>query len=505
MTWRAPGNPATEFEEALRYFKRRQVLRQADALAIGLRASQRAFWVGGGLQLSQVKHVFRALGVAIKKGLPFEEWRERVRKDIRDDAHAETVFRNALQQAYNAGRLRQLSDPKVLKSRPYWLFDAVLDSRTTPTCTTRNGVTLRWDNPWWKRNWPPLHHRCRSAVRSLRKSEAVRRGITRRPPKGGDVERGWGRLPDHGATWRPKRGKGRDSDRLVDALEVKARKPKPRPKLATRKRKPADAVPIRARAAEVAKAARAGEWSSVRDVLDLQIKHVAPGATCKDVVWARPNGRVVQVYPIDNAAGLHNWDGQIDISEPAHRNAIAALDHLAAGRYDAKSTWTASGETILRTPQHPLPNVSGLHVLLHESAHGHSRLIGRQYRGPVAVLEEVGVELTAREALASLNPHARKWVTGRAGAYDAFIEKVEAILDKSAPSLDKKIRGREHFRRAFSRAILSDGPPFARGQDYRDAIIDELSLPAAEARAVRSLFDSLLPTHLQLEYWEGYG
>jgi SPP1 gp7 family putative phage head morphogenesis protein len=220
------------FDEALDFFRTRTVLTKAEALRLDTDARTRAFWIGGGLQLAQVQSVFDEITKAIESGEPFEEWRKRVRGTLRNDAHAETVFRNATQRSYSAGRWRQMNDPDVVEARPYFMFDAVLDSRTTQICRPLDATILPADHDFWKTHCPPLHHRCRSGIRSLRKTDAENRGITNVPPLI-DADEGFGLPPDAQPVWKPSRAK--NDPVLVDELERKSRK---QPKSGPRRKKP---------------------------------------------------------------------------------------------------------------------------------------------------------------------------------------------------------------------------------------------------------------------------
>lgn len=217
-----------KFDEACSWFMKRTVMTKDQAFAMDADLRQRAFWVGAGLQLDQIQRVFTELKKAQASGEPFEDWRKRVRDDLPNNAHAETVFRNASQRALSAGRLQQMLEPGVAKFRPFWIFDTVLDSRTTPVCTTRNGTTLPLDHPWWQTNTPPLHHRCRSGLRSLRKAEAERRGITTNPTDE-KAPGGFGRWPLDEKPWKPDPKKYEPA--LYVELEKKAEH-KPRKKKA---------------------------------------------------------------------------------------------------------------------------------------------------------------------------------------------------------------------------------------------------------------------------------
>lgn len=218
------------FNEAADWFLKRVVLTKDEALRLGNEAGRRAFWIGGGLQLEQIQRVFDKSAKAIEKGTPFEEWRKQVKSELRNDAHAETVFRNATQRSLNAGRWRQMREPGVLAFRPYWLFDGVQDSRQSPICKKCNGVILPADHAWWHTHTPLLHHRCRSGIRNLRKSEAERRGVTNVPPVDG-ADDGFGLSPEREPDWKP--AVDRTDPALLRELERKQAagraKPKPAP------------------------------------------------------------------------------------------------------------------------------------------------------------------------------------------------------------------------------------------------------------------------------------
>lgn len=232
--WAISADPA-KFDEALQFLLARVVITAETAAALDDDSRQRAFWIGGGLQLRQIQNVFDEIGKALESGEPFDEWRDRVRKTLRNDAHAETVFRNATQRALNAGRYRQMREPSVAKFRPYWMFDAVLDSRTTEEiCRPRDKVTLPAEHDWWQGNVPPLHHRCRSGIRNLRKSEAEKRGITNVPPP--VAAPGWGAAPDKAPIWKPD--PATHDRKLLEELEAKKVKADNKPPPKPPKRKP---------------------------------------------------------------------------------------------------------------------------------------------------------------------------------------------------------------------------------------------------------------------------
>lgn len=226
MAWSITADPQ-RFDEAVEWMLARSVITAEEAKRLDADARQRAFWIGGGLQLSQIQRVFDEIAKAIESGEPFADFKKRMRFTLRDPVHSETVFRNATQRAYSAGRYQQMRE--VAKWRPYWMFSAILDDRRSPVCrklSSPKPVILPADDPFWDTHIPPLHHRCRSGIRSLRREEALRRGVTKEIPELPSTE-GWGRAPDSDPVWKPDPKKHEPG--LVDELAKKQKKaPKPK-------------------------------------------------------------------------------------------------------------------------------------------------------------------------------------------------------------------------------------------------------------------------------------
>lgn len=198
MSWPATADHE-RFEEAAGWFRNRVPYTAEELGKLDDKARAHAFWIAGGLELSAVQTVFDEIAKSIDKGGSLEDFKRSIRDVLGSKLgiaghHLETVFRNATQSAYNAGRWYQLTDPELKLGRPYLLYDAILDSRTTPLCNTLNGTVKVVEDPFWLSHWPPLHHRCRSSPRSLTRREAARRGITEGAPDA-KVPDGFGLAP----------------------------------------------------------------------------------------------------------------------------------------------------------------------------------------------------------------------------------------------------------------------------------------------------------------------
>lgn len=192
------------FVEAILQAKRRKVELSQDFYGrIPAEGRARAFTVSGLAAVAQIEQVLNDLVGALEQGLTFEQWRATAMGNTPSLAslpkgRLQTIYRNAMLNAYNAGRYEQL---KANPRRKYWLYDGVIDSRTTDVCRALDGKIYAADNPVWRRIMPPNHHNCRSSVIGLTYEQAVARGYrgTDEPvPADGEPENGWAYNPGLG-------------------------------------------------------------------------------------------------------------------------------------------------------------------------------------------------------------------------------------------------------------------------------------------------------------------
>lgn len=207
------GQPPAEPAEALRWFRARVPMTEAVFARLTAEARQRAFTLAGAAQLSVVSEVWRALDTALASGASLADFKRTVAPALLDawqgsarnpSARMELIFRNATQRAAVHGRIEQLRDPAVARSRPYWMFDAVGDARTSEVCKALDGTVLLATDPFWQTHTPPCHHACRSTIRGLRASDAKARGVTEKAPETA-AQDGFGALPG-AEEWQPREG-----------------------------------------------------------------------------------------------------------------------------------------------------------------------------------------------------------------------------------------------------------------------------------------------------------
>lgn len=190
-----PSSVVSKFDEAIEWFLARIVLARGEFDEISAKARRQAFTVSNLSSLRMVDFIFREITASLLGAEGLNDFRKRVLPKLRREwgdgrgrdaagrrinvgARIETIYRTNTLSAFNEGRFQQMSQPVVKRLRPYWMYDAIMDSRTSNICRPRDGKVFPADSPWWETNYPPLHYNCRSGVRALTARQANRRGIS---------------------------------------------------------------------------------------------------------------------------------------------------------------------------------------------------------------------------------------------------------------------------------------------------------------------------------------
>jgi SPP1 gp7 family putative phage head morphogenesis protein len=174
-------------------------------------ARERAGTVAGVASLDVIQSVLDSLADAIRDGATLDDFRADVGERLIDawggqepGGRVENIFRTNLQSAYSAGLHKAQSDN--VDDRPFWLYDATRDSRTTDICRGLHGTLMPAGDPGWDGRYAPCHYQCRATIIALTEEEARARG----GPTGWPAERampGFGRTPTRGGvvadTWEP--------------------------------------------------------------------------------------------------------------------------------------------------------------------------------------------------------------------------------------------------------------------------------------------------------------
>jgi SPP1 gp7 family putative phage head morphogenesis protein len=176
--------------------RRQRVLLPEGFYRLSAEKRAQAFTVSGLARLDQVQAAADALARHIAEGgtlASFQQWAKT--QDWGLPRHRlETIYRNAVQTAYNAGHWRRFEETKA--TRPFLMFDAINDARVRPSHLALDGVIRPVDDVFWATHSPPLGHRCRCRLVSLSAEQArARGGVTQHPPAEGVADPGWGAKP----------------------------------------------------------------------------------------------------------------------------------------------------------------------------------------------------------------------------------------------------------------------------------------------------------------------
>lgn len=107
-----------------------------------------------------------------------------VGKDV--PARLALIFDQNVQSAYMAGRYRAML--ANADARPWWMYVAVLDSRTRPRHAALHRRVFRHDDVFWQSHYPPNGFRCRCRVRAMDDDELESEGVKPETGEGRMVE-----------------------------------------------------------------------------------------------------------------------------------------------------------------------------------------------------------------------------------------------------------------------------------------------------------------------------
>ena len=173
------------FKEAVEYFRERVPVTAEQFYKIAAEYRGLAFTVGGYTKAQILKKFYDELLAALEEGNTLSEFRANMNDFLKaggyeglDPLQADNIFRTNIQTAYNVGHYQKMTDPGVMRLRPYWQYDAVNDSHTRPSHLAMDGKVFPADSPVWDTWFPPNGFRCRCTVKTLSKRQVEQRGLT---------------------------------------------------------------------------------------------------------------------------------------------------------------------------------------------------------------------------------------------------------------------------------------------------------------------------------------
>ena len=156
-------------QEAIDFFKRKQILLPEDFIKLEREAKAGAFSVAN-VYKEDVIEAFRSeLVDALQNGRTTKQTISRLREILDGaghaklgNAHLETIVRTTMQAAYGVGR--RIAQEDVSDILPKWEYSTVGDDRTRPSHMALDGSQFPADHPFWNKYYPPWDFRCRCTV-----------------------------------------------------------------------------------------------------------------------------------------------------------------------------------------------------------------------------------------------------------------------------------------------------------------------------------------------------
>lgn len=195
-----PAFATRPVKDARKQFEQRQPVTRDVYDSLSDAARRRSVTVAGAATADIVRTVQRELVRQVSEGADLRDFSNRVVPRLEqagwtplNDSHVENVLRTNVGTAYNAGRAQQMTQPTVLRYRPFWQIVTVNDGppRQRPAHQAAHLVVLRADDPFWLEAYPPFGYQCRCRVRSLSRREGEPLVVSGRSLRG---------LPDPGFT-----------------------------------------------------------------------------------------------------------------------------------------------------------------------------------------------------------------------------------------------------------------------------------------------------------------
>lgn len=169
-------------EEAIQYFLNKSPILFDKLEEISAKVQESYFYIKKSTSLEVTKALYNNLLSTLNEGKTFKDWLK-MSEDILNKSgfgdnpwYLELVYRNNLMTTYNAGTFYNQELNK--KNKPYGMYDAVGDNRTTDLCKSLDGLVYPLDHSFWKNFLPPNHHGCRSRRIALSKEDVKEYGLT---------------------------------------------------------------------------------------------------------------------------------------------------------------------------------------------------------------------------------------------------------------------------------------------------------------------------------------
>lgn len=240
----SPEHARLPFREQVDFFRGKQPLPSERYDDIRHGAHDRGFIVAGAQTADLVQDLMDAVDEAIADGTTLEHFRERFEEIVAKRGwtgwtgeetaagrawRTRTIYQTNLSASYQAGRLKQLRDPDLIRRKPYWMYrhnDSVLHPR--PLHVSWDGIVLPADHIWFLTRFPPNGWGCQCYIIAVSEREARMWGgriLEQAPDDGIDPRTGAPRGIDKGWDYMPGARAGEDLQAFVNDKLIRLSSP----------------------------------------------------------------------------------------------------------------------------------------------------------------------------------------------------------------------------------------------------------------------------------------
>lgn len=179
------------------------------------RQHDRAFVVAGAMKADLLNDLHAAVNDAVANGQTLKDFQKNFDQIIAKRGwladsdkeykawRAKIIYQTNLRTSHAAGRYKQMTDPEVLKRRPYWVYRHNSIENPRITHESWNNLVLPAEHAFWKVNFPPNGYGCNCTVEAINERQLKAMGKTKpdQAPSLDDDRAEFDSAP--GAAWYP--------------------------------------------------------------------------------------------------------------------------------------------------------------------------------------------------------------------------------------------------------------------------------------------------------------
>lgn len=180
-----------QFQEQIDFLSQKINLPTETHNEITSRQHDRAFVVAGAMKADLLNNLHQAVNEAVANGQSFKQFQDGFDEILAkhgwlNDAdkgykawRARIIYQTNLRTSYAAGRYKQMTDPEVLKRRPYWCYRHNTVENPRIQHEHWNNLVLPADAKFWKINFPPNGYGCNCTVDAINERQLKAMGKTK--------------------------------------------------------------------------------------------------------------------------------------------------------------------------------------------------------------------------------------------------------------------------------------------------------------------------------------